>query len=97
MHALVYSPLAKQDLRDIAQYIAKDSKIAARSWVDRLEAQCHRISLNPLGYVARPDIHTGLRTATLGSYIVLFTVREAVVRIERDVHGARDPFQLHIV
>jgi toxin ParE1/3/4 len=97
MHALVYSPLAKQDLCDIALYIAKDNKIAARSWVDRLEAQCLRIATNPLGYVARPDIHTGLRTATLGSYIVLFTVRDASVRIERVVHGARDLFHLHLV
>jgi plasmid stabilization system protein ParE len=97
MHALVYSPLAQRDLRDIAHYIAKDSKMAARTWVDRLEAQCMRIATNPLGYVARPDIHTGLRSATLGSYIVLFTVRDEFVRIERVVHGARDLLSLNLI
>ncbi|MEY4591704.1 MAG: hypothetical protein RIR18_599 [Pseudomonadota bacterium] len=87
---LVFSPLARQDLLDIGDYIAKDSRANARSFVDQLIAQCERIGSAPLIYPSREDLAAGLRTAALGNYVIFFRVLQAVVRIERVLHGSRN-------
>ena len=38
-----FSPVAKDDLLEIALYIAQDNPVRALSFVDELEAQCLRL------------------------------------------------------
>lgn len=90
MYQLIFSPQSELDLLEIGDYIALDSKASARRWIVILRAQCQKIKLSPLGYVTRPEIKLGARSVSIGRYIILFTVKEAVVRIERVVHGSRD-------
>jgi toxin ParE1/3/4 len=83
------SPKSRQDLLDIADDIAKDSRPNARRFVGKLVEQCQRIG-TALGYPGREDLAPGLRMAALGSYVIFFRVIDGAVRIERVLHGARN-------
>ncbi len=90
MAAVTFSPKSRQDLLDIGDYIAKDSRANARRFVGKLMEQCKRIGNAPLGYAGREDLAPGLRMAALGRYVVFFRVIDNSVRIERVLHGARN-------
>lgn len=90
MVAVGFSPTSRQDLLDIGDYIAKDSRANARRFVAQLKEQCRRIGNAPLAYPGREDLAAGLRMAPLGRYVVFFRVLGDSVRIERVLHGARD-------
>lgn len=90
MASVGFSPKSRQDLLDIGDYIAKDSRTNARRFVAKLLEQCQRIANAPLAYVRREDLAPGLRMAALGNYVIFFRVLEDNVRIERVLHGARN-------
>lgn len=90
MAKLTFSPKSRQDLLDVGDYIAKDSRADARRFVTKLIDQCQRISRSPMGYVGREDLAPGLRMAALGNYVIFFRVLDGTVRIERVLHGARN-------
>ena len=90
MASVGFSPKSRQDLLDIGDYIAKDSRTNARRFVAKLLEQCQRIANAPLAYVSREDLAPGLRMAALGNYVIFFRVLEDNVRIERVLHGARN-------
>ena len=90
MASVTFSPKSRQDLLDIGDYIAKDSRANARRFVGKLKEQCQRIGQSPLGYTSREDLAPGLRMAPMGHYVIFFRVLGDVVRIERVLHGARD-------
>ena len=79
-----------QDLAEIGDYIARDSRANAQRFVAKLIDQCRRIGNAPMGYPGREDLAPGLRMAPLGGYVIFFRVLDDVVRIERVLHGARD-------
>lgn len=90
MASVTFSPKSRQDLLDIGDHIAKDSRANARRFVAKLIDQCKRIGRAPLGYVSRDDLAPGLRMAALNRYVIFFRVLDGVVRIERVLHGARN-------
>jgi toxin ParE1/3/4 len=90
MAPVFFSPKSRQDLLDIGDYIAKDSRANARRFVTRLIQQCQRIGHAPLGHASREDLAHGLRMAALGRYVIFFRVLDGTVRIERVLHGARN-------
>lgn len=90
MAVVTFSPRSRQDLLDIGDYIARDSRVNARRFVAKLMEQCKRIGRAPLGYVSREDLAPGLRMAALDSYVIFFRVLDDTVRIERVLHGARN-------
>lgn len=90
MVPVTFSPKSRQDLIDIGDHIAKDSRANARRFVAKLMDQCKRIGRAPLGYVGREDLAPGLRMAALSRYVIFFRVLDAEVRIERVLHGARN-------
>lgn len=90
MAAVTFSPKSRQDLLDIGDYVAKDSRANARRFVGKLMEQCKRIGRAPLAYAGREDLAPGLRMAPMGRYVIFFRVLGDVVRIERVLHGARD-------
>lgn len=90
MAQVTFSPQSRQDLLDIGDTIAKDSRAHARRFVARLMEQCQRIGTAPLGYVSREDLAPALRMAALGQYVIFFRVVDGTVRIERVLHGARN-------
>jgi len=90
MAPVTFSPKSRQDLLDIGDFIAKDSRANARRFVAQLIEQCQRIGRTPMGYASREDLAAGLRMAPLGRYVIFFRVLDGTVRIERVVHGARN-------
>ncbi len=90
MAAVTFSPKSRQDLLDLGDYIAKDSRANARRFVGKLMEQCKRIGNAPLGYAGREDLAPSLRMAALGRYVVFFRVIDGAVRIERVLDGARN-------
>ena len=90
MAPVTFSPKSRQDLLDIGDYIAMDSRANARRFVGKLIDQCQRISRAPLGYVSREDLAHGMRMAALGRFVIFFRVNDGAIRIERVLHGARN-------
>jgi toxin ParE1/3/4 len=90
MLAVTFSPRSRQDLLDIGDHIAKDSRANARGFVRRLMEQCRRIGKATFGYAGREDLAAGLRMAALDRYVIFFRVLDGTVRIERVLHGARN-------
>ena len=90
MTQVTFSAKARQDLLEIGDYIAKDSRENARRFVGKLIEQCQRIAASPMGYVSREDLAPGLRMAALGRYVIFFRLIDRTVRVERVLHSARD-------
>ena len=90
MPAVTFSSKARQDLFDIGDHIAHDSRANARRFVGKLLEQCQRIERAPLGYASREDLAAGLRMAAMGRYVIFFRVLDGEVRVERVLHGARN-------
>lgn len=57
--------------------------------MDELLSVCRRVGERPRAFQRRDDLAPGLRQAVHGHYLILFTVDEKGVVIERIVHGAR--------
>jgi toxin ParE1/3/4 len=88
---LGFAPAARQDLRDIGDYISRDSRKAARTYVAKLREQCVKAALNPVGYPMVSHGSLTLKRAIFGAYNIYFSVRTDEVRVERVIHGANDP------
>ena len=90
MASVTFSPKSRQDLLDIGDFIAKDSRANALRFVGKLMEQCQRIGNAPMGYTSRDDLAPGLRMAAIGRYVIFFRLIDSTVRIERVLHGARN-------
>ena len=85
-----FAAAAKEDLRDIAAYIRRDSPVAARKTVERIREVCQTtLVMFPFGGTQRDDLALGLRCFTVGNYLIYFRSREPV-EIVRILHGARN-------
>ena len=51
MAAVTFSPKSRQDLLDIGDYIAKDSRANARRFIGKLMEQCKRIGNAPFNRI----------------------------------------------
>ena len=84
------SPLVPGDLEEIAGYIAQDSPRHALRVIRLLRAKMVEIAKDPTLYRLRPELGVDARLAVVGSYVILFRVRDKTVRVERVVHGMRN-------
>jgi toxin ParE1/3/4 len=89
MKFFVKSP-ARNDLRDIAAYIAKDNPKRAVSYIAELNAKIRTIAELPYSYPLREDWGPELRSGVYGSYQIIFTIEDETVIIIRVIHGARN-------
>lgn len=83
-------PKADDDLLEIWLFVARDSVRAADRLLDSIEEKCRLLATYPAIGPARDDIGPGIRTVSVGPYIVLYRQREDRVDIVRVVHGARN-------
>lgn len=86
----ILSPIVKEDLDEIADWIAQDSPRRAIKIVRELRAEFRKIAQHPELYQLRPDIGEDVRLATLGHHVILFWIEGGVVRFERVVYGGRE-------
>jgi toxin ParE1/3/4 len=91
---LMLSPHVPGDMEEIGDFIAQDSPRHAARFLRLLHARMAEIARQPNLYQLRPEIAIDARLAALGSYIILFRIRNNTVRIERVLHGSRDLLNL---
>jgi addiction module RelE/StbE family toxin len=87
---LSLSPLAEQDIEAIGDYIAQDNPLRAISFTEELYEQCLLISESPAAYRERPELGQKIRSCAYGRYLIVYSVHDVEVRIERVLHGSRD-------
>lgn len=89
-YPVTFTVQAAQDLAEIYDYIAQESEPAASAVVTRLESFCNQ-TLAQFPHSGKPADHLrkGLRTFTVKSYLVLYSVPKQTVTIQRIVHGSR--------
>lgn len=94
-----FSPAARDDLIDIAMYIAEDNPTRALTFVDELEDRCAAIGNAPGIGTARPELGEGICMLTHGRHLIFYRQAHRAVRIERIMHSARDigddDFEVH--
>lgn len=87
------SPAAREDLRQIRDYISRDNPDAAHRLLDQLADRFLMLVRQPLIGSPRDDLIRGLRDFTFGNYVIFYRPPEspqAVVEIVRILHCARD-------
>lgn len=83
-------PTADRDLDAIYAWISRDNPDAAARHIQRLVAAARRLATFPERGTPRPEIGSGVRSITVGAYLILYKVEANGVDIIRMVHGARD-------
>jgi toxin ParE1/3/4 len=81
---------ALDDLRDIADYIARDNPARAETYIAEILDRIAWVGENPLLHAVRLEWKTGLRIASHGRYRILYRCDETLVVILRVVHASRD-------
>lgn len=92
MPRLVIAPAARQDLRGIRDYIAKDNPEAARRVVTRLRDLARLLAGAPYLGRRRPELGSDLRSFVADPYVLFYRPLQGAAGIElaRVLHGARD-------
>ena len=87
MPKLRYSDASKDDLKEIARFIAKDKPKAAREWVAKLREKCRMLAKHPEIGDDRSELGEGIRSAYVGRYIIVFRQYEETLDIVRVRRG----------
>ena len=85
-----FSPRAVADLDGILAFIARDKPQAAAKLVARLKHRCCLVADFPELGTRREDLMEGLRSSSVGNYLIYYRPVAGRVRIERVLHAARD-------
>ncbi len=73
MPRLRFSCDARDDLKHIAAYIARDKPNAARSWVNQIKRKCHLLASNPELGDLREDLGGNVRSSYFGNYVIFLS------------------------
>ena len=87
---VVYSNIAKLDLKGIRDYIAEHNPSAAVSVLIQIKEECRQLGSMPFAGPAYGESHPGLRFRVVGKYVVFYRVTDDRVWIQRVLHSARD-------
>ncbi|MBC8871814.1 MAG: type II toxin-antitoxin system RelE/ParE family toxin [Planctomycetes bacterium] len=90
MPRLRYSEASKDDLKQIARFIAQDKPIAARQWIAKIREKCRFAARHPDIGDQRPELGENIRSTYVGSYVIFFRRTDGVVEIVRVIRGDRD-------
>jgi toxin ParE1/3/4 len=80
---------AEEDLLAIAEYIARDSPMAAARWLEQVEKKLELLATHPLLGEAVDHLHPNLRRFTHGSYLIYYEPQPLGITLVRVLHGAR--------
>lgn len=84
------SPESLSDIDDIWFHIAVDDADAADGIVHRIASATARLETFPRSAPERPELGKGMRSLSVGAYIILYRVLADHVLIVRVIHSARD-------
>jgi toxin ParE1/3/4 len=87
------SPEADSDLDSIWYYVASESGsvVFADRLIDSITERFFLLAMYPhLGRIRDADLRPGLRSFSIGEYVIIYSQREGDVLILRVLHGSRD-------
>ena len=84
------SEQAELDLIDIWTYIARDSLTAADNLIDQIETVCQLLAKSPLLGRARAELAPGLRSFSVGDYLIFYCPTKSGIVIVRVLSGYRN-------
>jgi toxin ParE1/3/4 len=90
MPRLRFAKDARDDLKEIARYIARDKPDAARKWVEKIKDKCHLLARHPEIGESRRDLGENVCCTLLGDYVIFFRRVGGFVEISRVIRGDRD-------
>jgi toxin ParE1/3/4 len=90
MPSIVIRPKAMSDLADIWVYIAEDSPRHADAFAARINRDFRLLARQPNLGRERPELVEGLRSMSIGHYVIFYIPRPRGIEVVRVLHGARD-------
>ena len=90
MSPVEYSPLARDDLGAIWDFIAADDTDAADRFVDELLEECNRLAEMPRIGRKRPEYGRTLRSFPFRDYLIFYRSASFGIEVARVVSGFRD-------
>ncbi|MGK7892776.1 MAG: type II toxin-antitoxin system RelE/ParE family toxin [Xenococcus sp. (in: cyanobacteria)] len=90
MARFVVTAEARKDLDEIWQYIAAESEIAADKVIAEIIQRFPRLAEFPEMGRERTELAAGMRSLTVGRYIIFYRPGKLGVAIVRVLHGSRD-------
>lgn len=82
--------LADQDLFEISLYIAQNSVGAAERFIDTMNEKFQLLADSPRLGRSREELAPGLRSLSIGKYVIFYRPTEDSILVIRVLHGARD-------
>ncbi len=90
MAHIARQPQARRDLIEIWNYIADDNVRSANALIDRVDAKLTLLATNAkLGRV-RDELSVGLRSVSIGRYVLFYQQMPDGILLVRVLHSARD-------
>jgi len=92
MARVTRTPLAREDLKQIGRYIARESRdrsIALR-FLDSIEQKLRLHATQPEMGERRRDLGAGVRHFSVGHYVVFYRPTADGIEVLRVLHGSRD-------
>ena len=91
MSRFIFAPAARQDLRDIQVFIARESITNARRVMREIRTACARLAENPhLGHSREDLTDQPVLFWPVRAYFIIYRPETAPLEIVRVLHGARD-------
>jgi plasmid stabilization system protein ParE len=90
---LRYAAAARDDLIDIAGYIARQSgsTILAEQFTGRLRRKCADLAASPFTMGrSRPELRPDMRSAAFGNYVIFFRYLRNTLEVVNILEGHRD-------
>jgi plasmid stabilization system protein ParE len=87
----IFGGYVEGDLREIRDYIARDSPYSARRMMIRFVNAFRLLAKQPeLGHVRQDLLEPAIRFWPVGAYLILYRPAKTPIEILAVVHGARD-------
>ncbi|MEL7499738.1 MAG: type II toxin-antitoxin system RelE/ParE family toxin [Planctomycetota bacterium] len=92
MNQLRFTPWARQQLQEIAKFIAVQEQDldTALNLIEKVEATCKRFAQFPEMGVARPNLRDGVRCFFVYSYVVVYLIEHEGIVIIDIFHSSQD-------
>lgn len=90
MPVVIKAPRARNDLVEIADYIARDSLEAAMRWLDRMDERLAILASQPDMGERQPEIAPDIRSFVAGAYVIYYRPRADGIELVRVLHSARN-------
>lgn len=90
MSRLLKRPEAENDLDDIWWYIAQNNPNSADSFLDRIQENCESLANYPHMGMSRNELKAGLRSHSVGNYLIFYFPLDNGIDIIRVLHGSQD-------